>query len=134
MPVIPLARYLSSSSSFSDGVDSNPSSSKEDLDSFSSSSSSSLSSSCREMEKEKKEKTSIEREGRRYRYEPYLQLIFLDCGLVAALYGKDRENFLLLLQAIALNKGIEAGRYERRAKTKERRKEKKKERRNVEDS
>lgn len=46
---------------------------------------------------------------REYRYEPYLQLLFLDCGLTAALHGRDRENFLLLLQAIALNKGREAG-------------------------
>ncbi|PHJ22763.1 abc1 family protein, partial [Cystoisospora suis] len=99
-PVIPLARFSLSSSS-SDEIDLSPVSSKEDLHSFSASSSS-LS---REMKKEKRKRER----GRRYRYEPYLQLIFLDCGLVAALYGDDRENFLLLLQAIALNKGIEAG-------------------------
>ncbi|PFH37930.1 hypothetical protein BESB_002710 [Besnoitia besnoiti] len=43
------------------------------------------------------------------RYAPQLQLVFLDSGLAASLSVQDRENFLLLLKAIALARGEAAG-------------------------
>ncbi|CBZ52952.1 hypothetical protein NCLIV_027410 [Neospora caninum Liverpool] len=39
-----------------------------------------------------------------------LQLVFLDSGLAASLDGPDFENFLLLLKAVALARGEQAGR------------------------
>ncbi|KEP66389.1 UNVERIFIED_CONTAM: ABC1 family protein [Hammondia hammondi] len=43
-------------------------------------------------------------------FSPQLQLVFLDSGLAASLDGSDFENFLLLLKAVALARGEQAGR------------------------